>query len=325
MKGLEVLRPGMLSLVEDRGRFGYGEIGITRSGAADAYSAALANRLLRNPLDAPLLEVSMGGVELLSHVETEIALTGGEAPLEIGGRPAELWRTHRLSPGETFRIGMLRRGLRLYLAVAGGFEAPRWLGSASVSLRDRLGEPLKRGDLLACREFEPLPRSRRVPRRLIPDFPDPLLLRLLPGAQAQELGAERMERLFASEYRVSNATDRMGCRLEGEPIPHDLEILSEPIAYGAVQIPRDGQPIVLLNERQTIGGYPKAGAVLPADCHRLAQARPGSRIRFRPVTLEEARETQRSLRRLLEEPAEILHPKDRKERQESPEGSGEEE
>jgi len=310
VRGLEVLNPGLMSLVENRGRFGFGDLGITQSGAADRYSAALANRLLRNAPEAPVLEIAQGGVELLAHVETEIALTGAEAELRIGGVACRLWRTHRVREGERIEIGMARNGLRLYLAVAGGFEAPRWLGSASVSLRDRLGRPLKKGDRLSCRDLEPLPCPRVVPKRLIPDWRGPLRLRLLMGCQAERFPAGSLERLFAGSYRLVSG-DRMGCRLAGPAVEHDLEILSEPIAYGAVQIPRDGQPIVLLNERQTIGGYPKVGAVLPMDCWRLAQAAPGTEIRFERVSLEEARRVSMRMERFLGERAEIYPRRER--------------
>jgi len=305
VRGLEVLRPGLMSLVEDRGRFGFGDLGITQAGAADCYSAALANRLLRNAPEAPVLEIAQGGAELLAHVETEIALTGAEAELRIGGIPRALWRTHRVREGERIEIGMVRSGLRLYLAVAGGFEAPRWLGSASVSLRDRLGRPLEKGDRLLCRDLESLPHPRALPPRLIPDWRRPLTLRVLPGAQADHFPAESLQRFYSESYRLVSG-DRMGCRLAGPAVEHDLEILSEPIAYGAVQIPRDGQPIVLLNERQTIGGYPKMGAVLPMDCWRLAQAAPGTEICFETIGLEEARRATMEMERFLGDRTEIL-------------------
>jgi len=303
MSHFDVTRSGMLTLLVDGGRYGYGDLGITQSGPADRYSAALANKLLHNRPDAPLLEVNMGGLSLTAHTATNIALTGGHAFVKINGSSRRLWRTHRIEPGDTLTIGMVTQGLRLYLAVSGGFEAETILGSASVSLRDRIGRPLLDGDRLACRDHAPLKLTRTISPWLIPDFPSPLRLRFVTGYQAEALGTKAVTILTAAPYRVTNATDRMGARLEGTPITHTHEILSEPIAYGAIQIPPDGQPIVMLNERQTIGGYPKIGSVIPMDAYRLAQARPGTKIVFEEIGLDEAIAIEKQLEDFLADPA----------------------
>jgi len=303
MSHFDVTRSGMLSLMVDGGRYGYSDLGITQSGPADRYSAALANKLLHNRPDAPLLEVNMGGLSLTAHAATNIAFTGGQAHVKINGESRRLWHTHRIEVGDTIEIGMVTQGLRLYLAVSGGFEADAILGSASVSLRDRIGQALSVGDQLACQDHKSLIMTRTISPYLVPDFSSPLRLRFVVGYQDQTLGVTAKTTLTAAPYRVTNATDRMGARLEGTAIVHSLDILSEPIAYGAIQIPPDGQPIVMLNERQTIGGYPKIGSVIPMDAYRLAQARPGAEIVFEEIGLKEAIEVEKQLGDFLADPA----------------------
>ncbi len=298
MSGFEVLRSGMLSLYVDEGRFGYGDIGITQSGPADRYAARQANRLLGNPPRATLIEVNMGGLTLRATTATTIALTGGTAIVKINGRRKPLWHTYTIAPNDTIEIGMITQGLRIYLAATGGFDAPGYLGSTSVSLRDHLGHMIEGGDHLRCSPAKPFPLPRSLPSHLIPTYDSEITLRYVRGTQAEMLGQDLEAQFTDTPWKVTNATDRMGCRLEGTPLAHTYEILSEPIAYGTIQLPRDGQPIVLLNERQTIGGYPKLGAVIPSDAWKLAQARPGTIVHFRKVSVEEARMIEERLQML---------------------------
>ena len=295
MNGFVVLRSGILTLYVDEGRFGYGDIGITESGPADRYAARQANRLLGNSPGATLIEVNMGGLTLRATTATTIALTGGAAIVKINGRRKPLWHTYTIASDDTIEIGMITQGLRIYLAVSGGFDAPRYLGSTSISLRDHLGHVIEEGDHLRCAPSDPLLLPRTLPPRLIPTYDSQITLRYVRGAQAEMLGQDIETQFADTPWQVTNATDRMGCRLEGTPLAHTHEILSEPIAYGAIQLPRDGQPIVLLGERQTIGGYPKLGAVIPPDVWKLAQARPGTTVRFKEVSVEEAYMIQEAL------------------------------
>ncbi len=299
MSGLRILKAGILTQIEDGGRIGYGDIGITQSGAADRYSAAWANRLLFNPADAPLLEILLGGVSLVSEVDTALVLTGAEAVLRINGKTEALWRVHRIEQGDRIEIGIAKRGLRLYLAVKDGFACQPELGSCATTCKEGFGAKVAEGALLGCDVHTSAPLCR-APRHLIPDCLDLLTLRVVSGYQAEGFDEEERAQFFSTPYRITQATDRMGCRLQGAPVSYGGEaLISEPIAYGSVQIPADGQPIVLLNERQTIGGYPKIGAVIPMDCYRLAQARPGTTVTFEEIGLEEATEVTRELLRFI--------------------------
>jgi allophanate hydrolase subunit 2 len=191
---------------------------------------------------------------------------------------------------------MAARGLRLYLAAEGGWACNALLGSCAVSVREGLGRPLEAGDLLRAHPPRPLPLEGFVPERYRHRFDPTITLRILESYHHDRFSVEARERFYAQRFRVTTATDRMGCRLGGEPIAYPGEIVSEPTTSGAVQIPADGQPIVLMAEHQTIGGYPIIGTVLPCDLDRLAQAQPGTEVLFRPVSTEEA--VQSSLRSL---------------------------
>ena len=290
MNALKVIRPGMLSLIEDGGRPGHGAIGITPSGPADRYSARWANHLLGNRPDAPVVEIALGGMVLEALGDLRIALTGAQSPLKINGTPRPLWHTHSLTRGDRIEIGMAARGLRLYLAAEGGWRCSPILESCSVTVREQLGRPLKAGDLLEGSSPATPRLSAFVPEQLQRTFPSEITLRILESYHHARFSAEARERFYAQRFRVTTATDRMGCRLSGEPVAYPGEIVSEPTTLGAVQIPADGQPIVLMAEHQTIGGYPIIGTVIPCDIDRLAQAQPGSRVRFLPLSPEEARQ-----------------------------------
>ncbi len=295
MSGLRVTKAGILTQIEDNGRVGYGDIGITQSGVADRYSAAWANRLLFNKSDDAVLEILLGGAVFVAEAETAIALTGAEAMLKINGTVSALWRGHLLKKGDRVEIGLATNGLRLYLAVKGGFGCQQVLGSCATTLKEGFGRKVEEGDLLPCDTCTSLPAAV-TPQALIPEYLDVATLRVVMGYQEVQFSASAKECFFSTPYRVTQATDRMGCRLEGEPISYEGgELISEPIAYGSIQIPADGQPIILLNERQTIGGYPKIGSVIPMDCYRLAQARPGTIVAFKEIGLEEAVEVTREL------------------------------
>ncbi len=294
MKDLEVIRPGIISMMEDRGRFGYGDIGITQSGMADLYSGALANKLLGNAPYTPLLEISLGGAEFVSHIDTCISITGANSTLSINGRTRKPWRSHRIEPGDTIKISMASRGQRIYLAVKGGFDLPPELGSRSTTTKEGFGHNLQAGKMLLCHEHT-CRTSTLIPQELIPKFGTTLRLRLLPGYQWDIFSDRGKDLFFSSPYEVTTNTDRMGCRLSGESIGADMQIISEPIAYGAVQIPPDGQPIIMLNERQTIGGYPKLGSIIPMDTYMLSQAQPGTKVTFEQISLTEALELTKKL------------------------------
>lgn len=289
---LEVLRPGFLALLQDYGRRGHREQGMAAGGPIDEHAFLWANRLLGNRFDAAQVESTLGRLQLRFTVPTQFALTGADMDARIDGERVAPWCTHAAAAGAILTLGTARSGLRAYIAVPGGFRVPQHHGSCATVIRERLGglhrdgRPLGAGDVLPFEPGHPVP-GRCVPAAYVPDYAAPLTLRVLPGYQYEEFPAEQRARLFAEEYVVSRDADRMGYRLSGPEIRWTGRgLVSEGISHGAIQVPPDGQPIVLLRDRQTIGGYPKLGCVASLDAARLAQCPPGFRLRFRPAALD---------------------------------------
>lgn len=292
MSGFSVIAPGVLSLLQDSGRLGQGVLGLTNGGPMDAPSAAWANRLLGNDSNATLIECSVGGLQLRADTHSYIAVTGAILPVSINGKAVEQWTVHQVQPGDLIELGMVSKGLRVYIAVAGGFAVAPQFGSTATVMREGIGglngNKLQAGDKLAANTVVNLQRQR-LPARYRPQFNRVLSLRLVEGYQAQSFTATERQRFYLNSYNVTPQADRMGYKLSGSAIScQQTQLLSEGICYGAVQIPPDGQPIVLLNDRQTLGGYPKIGSVLSLDCALLAQAGAGTTVYFTPISPEQA-------------------------------------
>lgn len=283
-----MIQPGVLSLIQDAGRFGRHNIGLTTGGPADPLAFRWANRLLGNEAGSAAIEITAGGLELEAETATRVVVTGAEVEFSINGQQRENWTCHRVQPGDTLGIGFATRGMRTYLAVAGGIDLPPMFGSVATVVREGIGGldggPLASGDLLPCRA-DSLKLLQRLPESARPRYSGAVELRLVPGYQQAYFDSHQQWRLTHYDYEVSERCDRMGYRLVGAEITCALGgILSEGICYGAVQVPADGQPIVLLNDRQTIGGYPKIGSVLSLDAARLAQLGQGGKVRFSMIS-----------------------------------------
>ncbi len=273
---LLVIDPGLHTLVVDSGRPGARSLGVPLGGAADQFSWLLGNLLIGNPPDAPALEFSLMGPTLEALDTLGVALTGAPFDAYLDDAPAPVHRSFNVDKGQRLRIAGAKRGARGYLSVRGGFEAPTILGSRS-SL-----EPIKSGDRLTCAS------STAVARGIIVAEPvdGPVRLRALPGVQADWFD---LDQFFGSPFVVNPASDRMGVRLHGEPLRFERrELVSEPVAPGAVQVVNDGQCIILGVDGQTIGGYPKIAHVIAADLDLVGQLRPGDEVRFEMSSLDEA-------------------------------------
>jgi len=295
MSGFKVLSPGILSLIQDKGRFGFHDIGITSGGPFDSHAFNWANRLFDNKESAACLEILVGGLLLKSQTTTQLAVTGADVPIKINDQKAVTWQTHSVKPGDKIAIGYATAGCRAYLSVAGGIQAPLIFGSASTVIREQLGglykngQPLQTGDILPCMPGKKT-TLRSVPEQFRTQFDtDVTEVRLVPGYQYDQFSQAQLDQFFNSEYKIANNSDRMGYRLEGPAIkPPSRAMLSEGICLGAVQLPADGQPIILLCDRQTIGGYPKIGSVLSLDIAKLAQLMPGKRLQFTLIAIDQA-------------------------------------
>jgi len=304
MKGLRVLKPGPQSLLQDGGRYGWQHLGVSPAGVMDLQAAAWANRLLDNPWGTPLLEIALGDVQLEAERDTWVALCGAEAPLFIDEQPMPLWTRLPLRRGQVLRLGFARSGQRLYLAVAGGFAGKAVLGSVSSQMRegmggvDGAGRPLQAGDQLACRPAS-YPRRISVPWPFQPDYRAKPLLRVITGGDAASFEEDQLQAFFAQVWQLSPHSDRMGARLEGEALQVPRRQWSLGVSRGAIQVPPDGQPIILQADHQTMGGYPLLGWLHPLDQGRLAQCPAHHPLRFTPVSVSDAQAEMREFYRFF--------------------------
>jgi antagonist of KipI len=265
--------------VQDLGRFGWAHFGISASGAADPLAFRAANLLAGNPDNAPALEMTLAGGEFVFDRPALIVLTGGDLGAEL-----PLWTPVEIAAGQPVRIGATRSGARCYLAVRGGLDVPRVMGSASVHVMTGVGgRPLRKGDQIAIGDAAV--RRPRPPARNAPVYRGSAALRVTAGPQAALFGGE----LYRDGYTASEESNRMGIRLKGPALQAPAGgMVSEGVALGAIQIPPDGQPIILFVEHQTSGGYPKPANVISADFWQLGQLRPRDRVRFERITMEGA-------------------------------------
>ncbi|MEH6586630.1 MAG: biotin-dependent carboxyltransferase family protein [Halioglobus sp.] len=285
---LKVTQPGILSLLQDSGRVGQHRIGLTNGGPLDPQAFACCNQLLQNPAGATAIEISFGGLQLEATVDTYICLTGAVMTLRINNQEQPRWEVLAVKAGDSIGVEYAEQGCRAYLGVAGGFQIPESFGSTATVVREKIGglngDKLQAGDELPCAEVTQC-RRLYLPIDKQPYYQETITVRVIPGYQQKHFSRYQQRRFFSHSFAVSDRCDRMGYRLEGPAIECDIEgILSEGICFGAIQVPADGQPIVLLNDRQTIGGYPKIGSALSLDCARLAQLRPGGTVHFAPIS-----------------------------------------
>lgn len=281
-------KSGPLTLVQDLGRSGGQQLGFAPSGAADQHAFQWANQLLKNPENTPVFEITLGPVALTFSAPTRIALTGANAEVTLDDRPVYPWSSARVTAGARLIIKPPKAGLRTYLSIAGGFQTPTLFNSASCVPKEPIPTPMNRaiitGDTFY---YKPLSeealsvRNLMAPFQAQPDHTQLLTLKVRPCYQFSKFSEEAIKTLTTETYSVSQLCDRMGYRLSGAPItfPGNLE-WSEGIALGSIQIPPNGQPIVLLRDRQTIGGYPKIGTVTAEGCDALSQRRPGQLVKF---------------------------------------------
>ncbi|WP_191601481.1 biotin-dependent carboxyltransferase family protein [Marinomonas algicola] len=289
---MKILQPGVLSLVQDLGRIGKHRIGLTVGGPMDPFAFRWANRLCHNQDNESVIEISIGGFSAEFTQKTQIAITGATVDVKLNGKPVSMWETLDVNAGDVLKLGFASQGCRLYLAVLGGFNVEAQFGSTATVVRENLGglsgKALIKGDVLTLHNTDFKARVA-MPEQHRPDYADSSPLRVVLGYQADSFSRLDKTRFFHGEYTVSERMDRMGYRLTGPECHSSVSsMLSEGISHGAIQVPPDGQPIVLLNDRQTIGGYPKLGSVMSIDTARLAQMTQGKKVYFTPVTVEEA-------------------------------------
>jgi antagonist of KipI len=309
---IDIEHPGLLTTIQDRGRAGFQHLGLSPGGAMDPDAARMANLLVGNDPSAALLEITLMGPRLIFRKGVWIALTGADLSATLSDASLPLWRPVWAPAGTCIGFGRPRRGCRAYLAVDGGIDVPQVLGSRSTDARAAwgglTGRSLQVGDRLPLGTAHLLPPQHQDqsiwPCWWVTSIDHAIHLRFIPGTDWAALAEHERQELAGNRYRISNQCDRMGLRLSGPALslPGSLERLSAGVTFGTIQLPPDGQPIVLGPDRQTTGGYPVLGTVARIDWPCLGQLRPGDAVGFTPITVDAAhallRDRERDIARL---------------------------
>ena len=290
---LEIVRPGLLTSVQDLGRYGHQALGVPVAGPMDTFSHRLANQLVGNDAGAATLEVTLIGPELMVEAETTLALAGAVFEVTCDGVPVPQGASFPVQRGQRLKFGRVVLGARAYLAVAGGILTETVLGSRATHLVSGMGgvegRALRAGDRVPVLAG-PSPRSPRKANGLTLPTGGRARLRVMPGPQDDWFHAEALKTVAGVSFRISPRSNRMGYRLEGPPLVRrrEGELISEPVGMGAIQVPGAGAPILLMADRQTAGGYPKIGHVISADLPIAGQLAPGDFIEFILCSRQEA-------------------------------------
>ncbi len=305
MNAFQVLKPGLFTTVQDSGRFGYLNYGVPISGAMDTFSLVAANLLVANDKNSACLETTIIGPELQALGKTQIAVTGGACSPKINGHSVPMWQTVTAEEGDVVSFGRMENGCRAYVAMRGGIDSPVLLGSRSAYVRGGFGgidgRQLKAEDLIEGFPSSLLSVHYLIPEELIPLFTGRFTIHVVLGPQADMFTESGIEAFLSSQYRVTLEADRMGYRLEGPTIEHKgkAEIVSDALLPGAIQVPKNGKPIVMMRDAQTTGGYPKIAVANTPDLDLLGQARPNDEMQFSKTTVKQAHERIRQYHDLL--------------------------
>jgi antagonist of KipI len=303
---IHVQAPGLFTTVQDLGRAGFGPMGVSPSGAADPVSLRIGNRLVANAEGAAGLEMTLLGGSFLFPRGAVVALTGSDFGATLDGTIIECWKSVEISPGQTLSLGPTRSGARSYLCVHGGIAVKPFLGSASTHILSGIGgldgRSLRKGDVLNIGSVSGPFRHAAISTQTLERLSPRKILRVTPGPQSDWFPEPSQGQFYNSTYLASEESNRMGLRLQGDPIPTRTgaeEMATEGVSLGAIQIPEGGQPIVLFVEQQTTGGYPKIANVISADLASVGQLRPRDEIRFEKVSWETARSLLREMEELI--------------------------
>lgn len=290
---IEIISAGMLSTVQDLGRFKVMKNGFTQSGVMDAYSTKIANKLCKNDINAPVIEMTMFGITAKFKGEHIFAISGGIFDVSLNNKPVRTNKAYIAKDGDILSIKGAKQGLRCYLAVAGGFDVPLFMGSASTNLKINVGgfngRKLKAGDILKIGKAD---KIKNIKKRELPEntYNNPVRVRVVLGPQDDMFSENDLMLFSKQQYTVTSDLDRMGIRLWGIALrgKEKLEIISDAITFGSIQITNSGMPIILMADHQTTGGYAKIATVISADLPKLAQVKPNDKISFEIIDIDTA-------------------------------------
>ncbi|WP_121612264.1 biotin-dependent carboxyltransferase family protein [Mesobacillus foraminis] len=312
----QVVKPGLLTSFQDLGRTGYQEFGVVVSGAMDDYALQMANLLVGNDRNEAALEITLMGPTLKVLEDAVISICGGELSPTVNGVKAPMWKSFRVKKGDVIEFGRPVEGARAYIALGGGFDLPEIMGSKSTFLKAKLGglngRPIERDAILHGTETGRGIAGRSLHAAEIPRYRKEMVIRVCLGPHLHAFSDSSIQTFLSSIYEVTPQSDRMGYRLKGPRINHQTsaDIISEAIPLGGIQVPANGEPIILMADRQTTGGYTRIATVISTDIPLLAQALPGCLLRFVAIPVEEAQQLYRKrakLLRILEKVARFNH------------------
>ena len=305
MQVFQVLKPGLFTTVQDLGRYGYLRYGVPISGAMDPFALIAANLLVENNPNDACLEITLIGPELKALTQVYIAITGGDAEPKINGEKVPMWQTLQVKKGDIIFFGKMKSGCRAYLSIKGGINTPVVLGSRSTYVRGGFGgingRQLKTGDLIEGFTTSPLKAEYAMPEELIPQYTGNFIVHVVLGPQADMFTENGITTFLSNSYTVTSEADRMGYRLEGPSIEHKAkaDIVSDALLPGAIQVPKNGKPIIIMRDAQTTGGYPKIAVAITPDVSMLGQAKPNDTIKFSKITTQLAHEKTKAYYRML--------------------------
>jgi len=296
MNAIRIIKPGLLTTIQDLGRFGYQRFGMPVCGAMDSYSLKLANWLVLNELNEACLEISFLGPEIEFLTDTIIGITGAEMGPKINGEYIPMNETKCVKTGDILSFAGLKKGARSYLSVSGGFTIPYVMGSKSTYLRGKIGgykgRKLEEGDIINISGNDKKSINRIIPPHLLRNLSSKNTVRIIPGPEIKSFEKESVIEFINSSYTISIESDRMGYRLEGAELKHlkGADINSAGLSYGTIQVPGNGKPIIMLSDRQTVGGYTRLANIISVDIPLLGQMKPGDILNFKEISLDDAQD-----------------------------------
>jgi len=307
MPSIKVHKPGLCTSIQDIGRIGYQQFGIPVSGAMDEFAFTVANYLVERDKKNAVLEIQFLGPSLEFDFDVTIAITGADIQPKINHQDVKMWQSIQVKKGDLLSFGSLKNGIRTYLAFSAEIDVPIVMGSKSTLLKSKLGglegRALKTGDVISFKNVKVLSKKHSLDEKYIPEYSHHQDIRIVLGPQDYYFEESAIKTMLKNTYQVTKDADRMGMRLAGEAIKHKgkADIISDAAVFGSIQIPGNGQPIILLADRQTTGGYTKIATVIKADLPKLAQMLPNDTLKFNLVNIEEAQKEYKEFYGRLEE------------------------
>lgn len=314
MPSIKLLSSGLCTTIQDIGRIGYQQYGIPVSGVMDEFAFTVANYLVNSDKNNAVLEMPYLGSKIEFDCDISIAITGGNLSPKVNNLDIPMWKSINIKKGDILSFGAAKIDARTYLALAGEIDVPLVNGSKSTLLKSKLGgfegRQLKLGDIIPIKNPHILSKRRVLETKYIPTYSNFEEIRVVLGPQDSYFTEKGISTFLSSEYEITKDFDRMGMRLTGETIEHKdkADIISDAAVFGSIQVPGNGQPIILLADRQTTGGYTKIATVIKADLPKLAQMSPNFKIKFKKLTIEEAQQEYINFYKKLDEIKNSLDP-----------------